>query len=281
MNLVELLESVKPKLPERHTLNSDGRITPLISLEKPFCDIVPGQNSEFLYKFHEVFPDIFNAKTGFMGTQPFRSSDLDAYFWNLPHKLVFSQDGNFDSNNNFHAPILAYKSAKSMYGDVIYTLFQQGSYQMLPSEEQDGYLEKGHLKVFRGIGKSSRFILYSIDDLVPREDYLKYLACSFLSSTLSYSFNGMPCRAETEHVNDSAIRHFLWDTGLNKIRLGICVLEQSFSTRKCNSANKFGPNYISAVTPLDNIRLLSQYCGEDEIYVLDPRRLTQVEMHTS
>jgi hypothetical protein len=103
------------------------------------------------------------------------------------------------------------------------------------------------------------------------------------------SFNSIHDRAsrcETSHINDRSwmtdelgrnngfdmdgdgFGRVLWETA-----------HQSFSLARWVADGKFGPHYVVCRTPLDNVRLTTFFAGEHEVRMIDPTRITLIEVH--
>lgn len=278
-NLVELMESVRNALPGKPSIIKNNKISPLIPLE--IGEIRPGKISEDLYKFHEIFPDVFIEKTGFMGA-PQNIIVQEELFWDQPAELIFQSDGRFDKQKVFHAPIAVYriKPNKPNYGlSYQYILFQLGNYQTLQNVDKD-LLKKGKIKIYRGIRDNNEYSHPEFKDIC-EEQYFKILACGFFSHSLVLAFNGSACRYETKHVNDGIIWDFYKEAELIESFAEMQGLFQSYTTLERISSYKFGPNYISLITDLDNLKLFSEWSGEREVHLLDPKRVEKVEFKKS
>ena len=275
-NLVDLEESLKHVLPDGPNLTSKGRISPFLM---NFPNLKPGKKSEDPYRFDEIFPALFKKKTGFMGARRENFNMGGPELWKSARKQVFYQEGHFDSKGSFHAPIVAYKLESQFFlseGGIL--LFQEGSYQILNSSE-GRLIGDGKIEVYKGIGNSQEFFLPEIKESDAKEDYLRYIAASFLSPTMALSAATNSNRYETDHVSKVAKSRVYSKSMFPKLKFNP-IFEESFSTRKEIASGKFGPNYISVVTPLDNLRLFTDWCGENEVYLLDSNNLGPVKFNS-
>jgi len=265
--LRELLDSVRPFLPDVTTTYPHKEISPLMRPE--VAEITPGVKTPDAYRLHELFPRAFknNRRRHFMGND-FSSIGQESD-WSQITEMIQSRKGRFE-NGDFFAPIAVFDTNRPRY-----MLYQLINYQFV-GQEQVKYLKQGKIKVFRGIGSNEEFRHPTIDDEL-REDYMKYIALGFLSYTLTLAFNSMAYRGESNHINrnilDDIYRRVPFKLHLPK------QLKQSFSTDEEESSGKFGPNYVSMVTPIDNLRIFSQWCGENEVYLIDPARVEDVKHH--
>src|SRR3989338_5754382 len=105
---------------DRHCITSNNTLSPF--LNPPYDDLHPGVMSDAFLKFHELYPEIFKAKTGFMGSG-FGSHGT----WEGEYDLIYDSEGHFDPEGRFHAPIVVYRSL-DQHSSSEYILFQQGSY---------------------------------------------------------------------------------------------------------------------------------------------------------
>jgi hypothetical protein len=111
--------------------------------------------------------------------------------------------------------------------------------------------------------------------LSDKENFYNYVATSFLSPVLTLAYNAA-CNFESKHVRIVRPRGRFRENLDNRLVYG---LESSFSTSECISAEKFGPHYVSMTTPLDNIRVLSQWIGENEVHLINPDNIDDLQMH--
>lgn len=277
-SLSKLLESVRLELPGHQSIIQDEKISPFIP--KEIGDIEPGKVSIDLSKFTELFPGIFTEQTGFMGGQG-GYSEMMLTKWGWADELIFRQDGHFAGDGSFHAPIAVYRAnpKKTPYKLPYYILFQLGNYQMLGGEvflkESESLLPEGKIKVYRGIRGNPHYNHPKLNE-ASMGDYFKYIACSFLSPSLALAFNGIAIRSETNHV---AIKRFNDFFHRANIPSRFPEMEQSHSTIKDIARGKFGPRYISMKTPLDNLRIFSEWAGEGEVRLLDPQRVENIMLH--
>ena len=77
-------------------------------------------------------------------------------------------------------------------------------------------------------------------------------------------------RGETNHIESINLPEIFFDFQGGS-------LEQSFTIWEDMAKRKFGPNYVTYKTPLDNIRLLTKWCGEGEVFLLDPERAERIK----
>ena len=272
-DLVKIKRTVEPALEGRSCFTEDNRLSPF--LNPPHDGLRPGVMGEALFKFHELYAEVFTEKAGFIGAG-IHGSSIDQKIWAEEFDLVFLQNGHFDDRGNFHAPIAAYRAKLTPASDLVnrlYVLFQQGNYRVFPESYRD-YIEKGKLIVYRGIGGRTKFINPQIGD-ERQERYKEYLAYSFASPLFALSYNHVS-RAETDHV-----KRFNMDSPplcrLYNYRSDFKDLEQSFSTSKIISSGKFGPSFVSFETPLDNLRIITEWTGEGEVRILYPGRTVRVK----
>jgi hypothetical protein len=262
-----LLKSVCHVLPGHPSTIIDGEISPFIP--KEIGDIEPGRDTPDLQRFHEIFPEVFDEQTRFLGGTS--SSVTDEIYWGRA-EMIAQMEGGFDHEGKFHAPMAVYKSRNLSERELI-ILFQLGNYQIIKDEE--GLIEQGRIRIFKGIGNGREYHHPTVE-VGREEEYSTYLACSFLSPSLALGFNADACRAETDHVNDNLVGNFYKAIGAGR---DFRDLEGSYSTRQSISARKFGSNFVSMTTTLDNVRIFSDWTGESEVYLLDPERVDNVQFN--
>jgi len=69
-------------------------------------------------------------------------------------------------------------------------------------------------------------------------------------------------------IDGKGFAKVLWDSA-----------HQSFALARWVAKNKFGPHYVVAKTPLDNVRVTTFFAGEHEARVIDPSRVAILEEH--
>ena len=245
---------------DRHCITDRNTLSPF--LNPPYDDLRPGVMSDAALKFHELYPEIFRtSRTGFMGSKYSGS-------WEGDYDLIYYSEGHFDPEGRFHAPIAVYRSLDTFRE---YILFQQGSYQVLCGDAAE-QIENGKLAVHRGIRNATGFITPEIGD-ERLEGYMKYLAGSFVSPVISLGYN-IVSRGETDYMKlalDSPVFDaFHADHDYHDLEQSFTIDEHYIASRK------FGPNYVSFETPLDNLRIITEWTGEEEVYVLDFRRAVRI-----
>ncbi|MBI5511571.1 MAG: hypothetical protein HY903_22675 [Deltaproteobacteria bacterium] len=55
------------------------------------------------------------------------------------------------------------------------------------------------------------------------------------------------------------------------------VAHQSFTLERSLAEYKFGPSFVVCTTPVENLRLTTFFAGEQEVRVVDPRRVAVLE----
>ncbi|HLD19132.1 MAG TPA: hypothetical protein VJB90_03920 [Candidatus Nanoarchaeia archaeon] len=258
------LREIMAQLGERrHCITPNNTLSPYIN--PPHNNFAPGRLEDIAYGYHNEYPEVFPKPTGFMGS-PHSSVRIGTSFWESEFELVYLSEGHFDDEGVFHAPIAAYRKANET--SPRYILFQQGNYQIVRRSIVD-HLEDGRITLYRGIG-NSEYIPPVLDEN-RRNWYLNFLAGSFVSPLVALAYNNV-ARHESDHVRVNyehpVIRQF-YCPGVY-----FCDLEQPFSIFK---VYKFGPNFVSVETSLDNIRICTAWTGEGEIKLLDPTRAQRLE----
>lgn len=265
IDIRKLLESSSREIREKSCLMENDRLSPFFN--PPHQHLHPGVDSEQLFKLHEIYPEVFNGKCGFMGSEPQGRASVDVLeypAWKNAKEQIFIQEGHFDNDGNFRAPIVCYVINGGIYSGG-FVLFQQGSYQILDSSNAE-LLRTGQVLVHRGLGDKDFFIRGEIG-AEDRRRCLEYTAWSFLSPIISLAYNNTG-KCETNHVNQTILS-----------RRPKCVrrLEQSFSLWERMAREKFGPNFVTYKTSLDNIRLLTRWTREGEVHLIDPERAERIK----
>lgn len=278
-DIAKIRKEVEETLEGRTCFTKDNKLSPF--LNPPYNGLVPGVMDDVLFRFPDLYPEVFESGFHFMGSS---HPTLSQNVWVRKQKLVYVQEGHFDKEGYFHAPIAVYRSEDSPESDargVFYILFQQGSYQALPAELVPG-VESGSVLVHRGIGNKTQFVPPQMEE-EKREDYMHHLVYSFSSPILSLLFNDVS-RAESDHIR--SISDIYFDDNFSHLK-GLLQklvrgqpersdLGQSFTLDEEVSGSKFGPNYVSFRTPLDNLRIMTQWTGEYEAQILEPSRAERV-----
>lgn len=263
-NIRKIFESAEREIKDKSCLNDNGRLSPF--LNPPYDSLRPGVDSKMAYEFHEIYPEVFKEKTSFMGGMKGVHSVVGVESWKQPNELIYLHEGHFDSDRSFRSPMAVYKLEHPCFSSR-YILFQQGNYQIFGKSAGDD-LESGEILIHRGIGEGRFFVEPKIED-EKWEIYQEYLAWSFLSPTISMRYNNVS-RAQTDHVKSSFLPKEYQGLFFNR-------MEQHFSIHEHIASGKFGPNYAAYRTSLDNIRMLSRWTGEGEVFLLNPERAQRIK----
>lgn len=184
-------------------------------------------------------------------------------------------------------PIAIYQYSPRYKKKDMYLLIQHGSYQLINMKDQP-LINKGLIIIYRGIGKSKEYKYLKVESpLINEKHYLlleKYFAVqekAFSDSMLSFIIaHAQTMRCETSFLNGdfSTWDYIAHSMGLEWIKhefanqLRISYL-QSFTLNKIIASMKFGPNYVKCITPISNIRLTTFFAGENEVNLIDPRKI--------
>lgn len=267
-DIQKFYNEVKHLLPQIKSKVVNGKISPLFP--NPYQHIAPGTNSSSIVNLELLFPNVFREKTTFMGSINGLDYDIE---WDLAsNKPIMFFEGHIDENNKFNSPIAVYeiKKGKFLNNKLKYVLFQQGNYQIL-SSEQNKYIENGKIKIFKGVRDET----YIFPTKKREENFLKFIIGSFLSPEYTLGHNSITFRNETRHVSNASFKQFL-----EKINIDYYLYkEQSYTTAKRVALNKFGPNYASMITPLNNLRLFSRFSGESEVNIIDFEKIENLQIH--
>ena len=252
--------------------SSDSKITPFV--HTPFGDITPGKLTSMCYDFHIVFEEVFRQPVGFMGKRGLDRT-IDEEIWSSVDEPLSVFPGYLNDQGVLHTPMAVYQVHN--YEGVGFLLFQRGNYQIIDAS-QDEFIKQGKIEIYRGIGQGTD---------CGRDLFSSYRnPPSFAHALLPYLIPGLILvsnrwanNIEVSHI-DSSMEDGVypyWELD----PLGVVKFPYSFSTSKKIASQKFGPNYVSFVTPLDNIRLFSAWTGENEVRLLDHRKVTDVHFHVA
>jgi hypothetical protein len=194
--------------------------------------------------------------------------------------------------NRLSAPVAVYRAKLRSHDESNQWLFiQHGSYQWISSADQP-HVEEGQVLLYRGIQREKTFRYPSFErnlqQLANRRTWNRYLALQWsMLSDSSLSFNTVhdrTKRCETAFLNDGTwlgdrlaaeagldiesdgFAHVLWDAATS-----------AFSLERWVAEKKFGPHFVIAKTPINNIRLTTFFAGEAEVRVVDRSRIRVLE----
>lgn len=249
---------------------------------------------DYFFQYGWLFPDIINntsdKKRHYYFGHPIKTySDSLFSFWDLARngkvkqvKLCYGHKDGID----FKAPIAVYQYRPQYKKHDVYLLIQHGSYQLIPMEDQP-FMNKGLIIIYRGVGKSKEYKYLKIElPLTNKKHYVlldKYFAVqekTFSDSALSFTIaHAYVARCETGFLNSDVT----WDYIANSIgfkwgkdkfasQLRASYL-QGFTLDKIIASMKFGPNYVKCITSISNIRLTTFFAGEHEVNAIDPRKI--------
>ena len=98
-------------LEDKCCFNENDTLSPF--LNKPYNHIRPGVIDEALFKFHEIYPEVFKSETGFMGQSRKYGHEMnsknclnfsgDQHYWNQESDLIYYQEQwhSFYHHSNF------------------------------------------------------------------------------------------------------------------------------------------------------------------------------------
>ncbi len=281
------------------TVTHTGQLVPWLAADGPLAyspEEPPGRDYYFQYNW--VLPGILAD-----GTNKRRHCYFGAYrkedatellsFWEaarggMVHQIIY-RPGSIDAEV-VAAPVAIYAALSTWRGPA-YLLVQHGSYQFVQVEDQP-QLESGEVLLYRGIQRATKFGFLRLGEFnaVRRELWQHYTAVqAHVLSDATRSFNSIHDRAkrcETEHIRDRSwmTDDFARANGLDIDSDGFAkelwkATHQSFSLARWVAENKFGPNYVVCKTHLANIRLTTFFAGENEVRIIDPRRVEVVAAH--
>jgi hypothetical protein len=284
------------------TIASDATLVPWLSADGPLAyrpEAPPA--SDYFFQYGWILPGIFADHTNrrrhfyFGATRRDEATALFA-FWArcraAPRgaiRPVAASSGGL-APETVTAPVAVYE-ARGRLGTGHYLFIQHGSYQLVPPDDQP-CLHEGEVLLYRGLMQARRFRMPAFDRKNPGRYAIwrRYveLQAHVLSDSVR-SFNAIHDRAqrcETEHIRDRSFLtdHLAEEHGLRIHEPGPAAelwraTRQSFSLCRWVAANKFGPHYVVLRTSLDNIRITTFFAREHEARILDPDRMTMVEVH--
>ncbi|MBF0363661.1 MAG: hypothetical protein HQK49_21760 [Oligoflexia bacterium] len=236
-------------------------------------------DSDYFFKYNWILPDIFNSKVNKRKHQYFGYPFKDHYevkelltFWNSCRKgvieKVYAYDGEI-TDNKTTSPIAVYKHNNK------FIIIQHGSYQFVKNENQRE-LNDGIVYIYRGIGDEPSYKHYRINNSEIYNNIMKIHANTLSDSVISFN----TVHSNIKRSESSALNHgtfILYDhardlKSCNEKEI-ISILNSGYSLDYNYGYRKFGPNYVWFKTNLNNIRITTFFCGEDEVKIIDPNKL--------
>jgi hypothetical protein len=279
------------------TVMADGRIVPWLAASGPLAytpENPPSIKSAFQYSW--VFPENFpNNRHYYFGDLSGLGRETKSWGVNLLLDFYYGAKTRIHINygniieHELSAPIACYSFIPRNKRSDYYMLIQQGSYNWCKVTTQPE-IKDGFLYLYRGIMTATEFCHL----LVPESEnarqtlktYFDMMKHSFSDSARAFSLaHSRVARCETGHLATPVswidVRHNL---GLLELKDSLFISlqafhKQSFTLQHECAKLKFGKNYVKFRTPLDNIRLTSFFAGEDEVMVIDPRKLEVVKQY--
>jgi len=189
------------------------------------------------------------------------------------------------------APMAVYRPPSGNHHQEL-LFIQHGSYQLVQEADQPG-VALGEVYLYRGLQEASTFRLLDAPGVIPPSNmdawqlYLDLQGHVLADSVRSFvAIHDRTKRCETSHIQDQSwitdewargrglrIDQEGWDRDLWR------WTRQSFSLARWVAESKFGPNYVVCRTPLDNLHMTTFFAGEQEVRIIDPRRVAVVESH--
>lgn len=193
------------------------------------------------------------------------------------------------TDHAFTAPIACYRYRPRGKRSDRYVLIQHGSYQAVKTSDQP-HVPDGKLLIYRGVGASETFCQAALDLAAGQNPHHESIRRYWLTHRTSFSDSEVSFgiahsrvhRCETDFLRigttwcDLASAADLPWTSCPVARQLRASYLQSFTLRKEIASHKFGPHYVTCLTPLDNVRITTFFAGEAEVLVLDPARLEVV-----
>jgi hypothetical protein len=284
------------------TVSRDGRLVPWLAAEGPLCYSPESPpERDYYFQYNRVLPGIFaegvNLRRpyyfGVLGREHAREV---LSFWQMAREgtveRVAHSVGTI-AEGAVTAALAVYRIAAERIGfrGPRYVFVQHGSFQFVSVDDQPR-LESVEVTLYRGVEKAAAFRQFrrGRSGASEADAWRRYLDVQgYVLSDSSRSFNSIhdrAARAETGHLRDRSwltdaiARQRGFDPEGNAFEQALWAsTHQSFALERWVAENKFGPNYVVAKTPLDNIRLTTFFAGEHEVRVIDPDRLEIVERH--
>ena len=186
------------------------------------------------------------------------------------------------------APVAVYRARlhRCDHSDV-WLFIQHGSYQWIRFAAQP-HVEEGQILLYRGIQAEKTFrypdFAQDLRRAPDRRTWDRYRAAQWrmlADSALSFNtIHDRTKRCETACLNDGT-----WLADELATELGLDIVSEGFSralwstgTRSFSlepqiAENKFGPHFVVAKTPINNIRLTTFFAGEAEVRLVDPTQI--------
>jgi hypothetical protein len=283
------------------TLIDSATCVPWLAAEGPLAYTPENPPAtDYFFQYSWILPEIFDFKVHkrrhhYFGT-PIRDHAKPLFeFWRQARRReverVHMSLGSF-VENRLSAPVAVYRAKLRSHDESKQWLFiQHGSYQWISSADQP-HVEQGQVLLYRGIQREKTFRYPSFErnlrQLANRRTWNRYLALQWsMLSDSSLSFNTVhdrTKRCETAFLNDGTwlgdrlaaeagldiesdgFAHVLWDAATS-----------AFSLERWVAEKKFGPHFVIAKTPINNIRLTTFFAGEAEVRVVERSRIRVLE----
>lgn len=284
----------------------DGSLVPWIAKKGPF-HFTPETPPKSIHEldYSKIMPEAFS-EYGPGGPYPLGGTKhktlLALDFWEQAIEgegsseqieRVFLKNGR-RTKDRFEAPMAVYKLK---YGSKDWVIFiQQGNHQILgPSEVANQLeLERGYVRLFRGIGHRSRFVKFNLPGTEGSQrksaliqTYYDLLYESFSDSSLSFRTSNMSANHEVKHIVPRGYLHLPMVTAENSkipkkyLPHLLAIDREHYTFSKAIAGQKFGPNYVEFRTPLTNLRITGEFAGEWETRIIDPTLVEVVGTHGS
>lgn len=282
------------------TILCDGTISPWLAASGPLAYSPENPpDSNYFFQYGWLMPSLFQDRKhyyfGYWSSLAQRDSLSNITIEFLIDFWAKAKEGNVapvivrNSHANqldFSAPIACYQYRRRRERTDSYMLIQHGSYQTVAVGNQP-YLKDGKVQVYRGIGNSKVFHHF-IPDKTAFSDpewrsigrYWSAHQRAFADSEISFSVaHERIHRSETDFLNiNFDWSSIAYEEGLDWTKCELARLlrasyQQSFTLDRQVAEHKFGPNYVTCITPVENIRLTTFYAGEQEVFLIDPSKI--------
>jgi len=286
-----------PKRFSTSTLTDPTHCVPWLAAHGPLAYTPESPpKTDYFFQYSWILPEIFDAKVNkrchyYFGA-PIREDAARLFeFWkqarNGQIKRVYYFPGVI-AGDGLSVPVAAYRATLHPYDDSdSWLLMQHGSYQWIRLAAQP-HLEEGQILLYRGIQEAKTFhypdLGQDLRGAANRKIWDRYLALQWrMLSDSALSFNTIhdrTKRCETGCLNDGTwlADQLATEAGLDIEAEGLArdlwsAGTCSFSLEPMIAEMKFGPNFVVARTPIDNVRLTTFFAGEAEVRVVDPSRV--------
>lgn len=279
----------------------DGTLSPWLAASGPLSYTPENPpNSKYFFQYSWLMPSLFKDKKHYYFGYPFASfSRWDNYTDRTIDFLIsFWEHAKTDSSSpivilngkitarGFNAPIACYSYRERNKHVDSYIFIQHGSYLTVPTQKQP-HVHEGKVLLYRGIGNREIFDFFTpnLTDVSP--EVLDSLRRYWLAHEHSFSDSETSFSVSHSRVNRCETGHLRTESDWTTISMsvGLDLVKCSFARKMSNfhlqsftfdeniAKQKFGPNYVVCLSPIENIRLTTFFADEQEVFVINPTKL--------